>query len=228
MAVHRPLAEQLVALANVHGGEHVLEVSAGDGELTRRLRERDATLTITVLDWSQRQRPTQSQSQSPSPSPPRPPQPSQSQLLLPYAPATFDIALSLLALEPGAALTTALAELVRVAHRARILIWEDGATHDNALSAAWSDAGGGAPSPVSAPAATPARAPGWSRSVLTDVARFDSSAQFWAALVVERGIDVPPDREQALRERLADHVAPFTAADGTLRVPVRATLLALR
>jgi hypothetical protein len=210
VAVHRPLAEQLVDLAALQSNERVLEVSAGDGELTRRLRERwaSASVTVEVVDRAQSQR---------------------SPLSLAFAPASFDVALSLLALESGNDLAGDLAELARVAHRARIVVWEDGAAHENALHSAWPDAGGSDESaPVRGPVPPAALPPGWSRIVLADVARFDSVGQLWAALTIERGIDVPARRARVVRERFAHHLAPFTAADGTLRVPVRASLLALR
>lgn len=210
VAVHRPLAEQLVDVAALHDNERVLEVCAGDGELTRRLRERcaGAAVVVEVVDRAQPQR---------------------GPLSLAFAPASFDVALSLLALESGDDLADDLGELARVAQRARVVVWADGAAHEDALHSAWLDAGGSDESaPVRGPVPPAALPPGWSRTVLADVARFDSAAQLWAALTIERGVDVPAGRARVLRERFAHHLAPFTAADGTLRVPVRASLLALR
>jgi hypothetical protein len=203
-AVHRPLAEQLVALTELRGDDRVLELSAGDGELTRRLRNRGATVDVVDLARHPQHRG----------GPP------------PFAADSYDIVLSLLALDCNDELASTLRELAGVAARARIVVWEDGAAHESALRAAWRDAGGATANPAGEPASPPSPLPGWSRSVLSDVARFDGTEQLWAALVVERGVDVPRDRAHALRERFAHHLAPFTAADGTLRIPVRAALLA--
>jgi hypothetical protein len=202
-SVHRPLAEQLVALTEMHDGDRVLELSAGDGELTRRLHDRGATVEVVDLSRHPDHR------------------------RLPFAADSHDVVLSLLALDSDDELPSALLELARVAARARIVVWEDGATHENALRAAWRDAGDTTAPPVDEPALPAPLPPRWSRSVLSDVARFDGADQLWAALVVERDVVVPHDRAHALRQRFADVLAPFTAADGTLRIPVRAALLAL-
>lgn len=202
VAVHRPLAEQLVDLAALRGGERVLELFAGDGELTRRLRDHGAA--VEAVDISE--------------------QPSG---LLLFPSASFDVALSLLALDAGDNLASALAELARVAQRARVVVWEDGATHETALHQAWDAAGGAAPSPVRGAVAPVELPPGWSRTTLADVARFDSVGLLLAALTSERGIEVADGRRDDLREHLALALTPFIAADGTLRMPVHASLLAL-
>jgi hypothetical protein len=64
----------------------------------------------------------------------------------------------------------------------------------------------------------------WSRRTLADVARFDGVDQLWMALVVERNVPVPAGAEAPMRARLTHHLSAFTAADGTMRIPVRATL----
>jgi hypothetical protein len=69
----------------------------------------------------------------------------------------------------------------------------------------------------------------WEPVTLHDVVRFDGIAQYWAALVGERPIaaDLVRESDATLREiRSACQRAleEYTAADGTMRIPVRATL----
>jgi hypothetical protein len=75
----------------------------------------------------------------------------------------------------------------------------------------------------------PAHTTRWEPLTLNDVVRFDGIAQFWAALVGDRPIaaDLGRKSDAALREiRSACQRAleAYTAADGTMRIPVRATL----
>lgn len=204
VAVHRPLAEQLVAVAALRGGESVLELTAGDGELGRALRARDATIALTVVGVVERE-----------------------PLHLPFADGAFDAALSLLALDGGDTLPAALHEVARVARRARIVVWEDGAVHENALRAAWLDAAEAETPPVRGPVAPAAPPPGWSRGALADVARFDSARQLMTALLGERCADIDAPTMAALLARFEERLAEHIAADGTLRIPVRAGVLAL-
>jgi trans-aconitate methyltransferase len=65
---------------------------------------------------------------------------------------------------------------------------------------------------------------------IADVVRFDSEAQYWAALVTERPLGgelrgLPADAVAAVRRSAARSLSTFEAADGTLRIPVRALLL---
>lgn len=67
-------------------------------------------------------------------------------------------------------------------------------------------------------------------SAVRDVARFDSIDHYWTAMVDQRpigaelgGIDQPS--RVAIADRCAVLLAPFTGADGTLRVPMDATLI---
>jgi hypothetical protein len=73
----------------------------------------------------------------------------------------------------------------------------------------------------------------WDRSTLRDVVRFDGIAHYWAAMVVERPVaaELAHESDAALRSvRAACERAlqPFTAVDGTMRIPVVATLLRRR
>jgi hypothetical protein len=198
VAVYRPLAEQLAGLAAPRAGQRVLELSAGDGELTTRLRE--AVGAQGMLEVVQGDRHFT--------------QPADH----------FDLAISLLAIDAQDELHAVLPQLAVVASRVLVTAAGGGATYDNALRTAWRAVVGDEltalppPDPVTSPN-------GWRQRRLSDVARFDGIGQLFTALTDERGIDVPGDRRDALRERLAREVAAFTAADGTMRIPVHVTLV---
>jgi SAM-dependent methyltransferase len=69
----------------------------------------------------------------------------------------------------------------------------------------------------------------WESLSLHDVVRFDGIAMYWAALVTERPVaielaDQTDDALHALRAACQRALEPCTAADGTLRIPVHATL----
>lgn len=219
VAVYRPLAEQLVAVAAPGPGDRVLEVSAGDGEVIRRLAGAASQPLPTVLVATDARARALGEAIAPL----------QAVVVvarawdLPFGDAEFDLAVSLLAVAGPERAGQALAELARVARRVEVVVWTDGATHENALRDAWRELG--APGTLPATLMTTATPPGWSQSELADVARFDGIGQLWAGLVTERGITVPAALATALKERLAENVAAFTAADGTMRIPVRATLL---
>jgi SAM-dependent methyltransferase len=216
-AVYRPLAEQLAGIAAIGARESVLELSAGDGELTAHLLRTPAAPALTVVVADTQQADDLREALSPAPV----------ELVitpswqLPFRDNELDVAVSLLAIDTGDQLQATLTELARVARRARVLVWTDGATHENALR----DAMASTPTTTTTPA-TPLP-PGWTQTTLADVARFDGIGQLWLALVTERGIEIPVPQQQAVRERLQKNIAPYTAADGTMRIPVRAALLSL-
>jgi hypothetical protein len=219
VAVYRPLAEQLLAVASPGPGERVLELSAGDGEVSRRLAgAASGPLPTVVVATGARARalgeaiaPLETDTHVAS------------AWHLPFRDGGFDLAVSLLAVAGAERAGQALAELARVARRVEVVVWTDGATHENALRAAWRQLG--APGALPATMLTAATPPGWSQSELADVARFDGIGQLWAGLVTERGVAVPAAMATALQGRLAENLAAFTAADGTMRIPVRARLL---
>ena len=219
VAVYRPLAEQLVAVAAPRPGESVLEVSAGDGEVSRRLAgaasEPPATVVVATDALARALGEAIVSLTAPAVVAPA--------WQLPFGDGDFDLAVSLLAVVGGERTGQAFAELARVARRTEVVVWTDGATHENALRDAWRELG--APGALPATLMTAATPPGWTESELADVARFDGIGQLWAGLVTERGVAVPAAVARALQERLAENVAAFTAADGTMRIPVRATLL---
>jgi SAM-dependent methyltransferase len=219
VAVYRPLAEQLLAVAAPRPGESVLEVSGGDGEVSRRLAGAASGPLPTVVVATDALARALGEAIVPLTGPAVVAPAWQ----LPFGDGDFDLAVSLLAVAGSERTGQALAELARVARRAEVVVWTDGATHENALRDAWRELG--APGAVPATLMTAATPPGWTESELADVARFDGIGQLWAGLVTERGITVPAALATALKERLAENVAAFTAADGTMRIPVRATLL---
>jgi SAM-dependent methyltransferase len=79
--------------------------------------------------------------------------------------------------------------------------------------------------------AAPAAPEHWDATVLRDVVRFDGITHYWAAMVVERpavatelaGTSVSVQR--AVRDACERVLQPYSAADGTLRIPVTATML---
>jgi hypothetical protein len=217
-AVLRPLAEQLAGMAAIGACDRVLELSAGDGELTAHLLSTPGASALTVVVADVEKAANLREALAPAPV----------ALVivpawqLPFAANAFDRAVSLLTVDSGDQLSATLIELGRVARRAHVVVWTDGATHENALRDALTTA------PTITPTPAPPLPAGWTQSTLADVARFDGITQLWLALVTERCIEIPAHQEQAARDRLQDHVAKYTAADGTMRIPVRAALLSLR
>ncbi len=196
--MYRPLAEQLAGLAAPRDGEHVLELSAGDSELTPRLRAAvgsRGSVTLAEGPWNF----TQSDDH-------------------------FDLAVSLMAIDAQDELQAVLPQLDVVARRVLVAVFGGGATYDNALRTAWREVTGVELEelPSTDAVTTPAR---WRQRRLSDVARFDGVDQLVIALTAERGIDVAPGDCAALRERLSAELAAFTAADGTMRIPVHVTVV---
>jgi hypothetical protein len=66
---------------------------------------------------------------------------------------------------------------------------------------------------------------GWTSHVITDVARFDSAAQLLRAVLDHAGLSLPREATQAVRAQLTDALAAYAGADGTLRMPVQATVM---
>jgi Methyltransferase domain len=219
VALYRPLAEQLVAMAAPAPGERVVELSAGDGEVSRRLAGAASGPLPTVVVATDARARALGEAIAPLAADIR----VASAWQLPLGDWEFDLAVSLLAGAGAERAGQVLAELARVARRVAVVVWTDGATHENALGDAWRELG--APGELPGTMLSAATPPGWSDRELADVARFDGIGQLWAGLVTERGVAVPAALATALQQRLAENVAAFTAADGTMRIPVRATLL---
>ena len=179
----------------------MLELSAGDGELTARLRAAvgaGGSVEVVSRPGTSRRRRT-----------------------------TSTLAVSLLAIDAQDELQAVLPQLGVVARRVLVAVSGGGATYDNALRTAWREVTGAelAALPPTDPVVAPA---GWRQRRLSDVARFDGIDQLLIALTEERGIEVPSEQRAALRERLGREVAAFTSADGTMRIPVHATLVERR
>jgi hypothetical protein len=73
----------------------------------------------------------------------------------------------------------------------------------------------------------------WETETLRDVVRFDGMAQYWAAMVLERPLATelaaaPPSLLKAVRDTCERALQPWIAADGTMRIPVTATMIRRR
>jgi hypothetical protein len=71
---------------------------------------------------------------------------------------------------------------------------------------------------------------GWDTVTLGDVVRFDGMAQYWAAMVSERPVaaelaGASASLLDAVRSACERALRPCIAADGTMRIPVKATLV---
>jgi hypothetical protein len=78
--------------------------------------------------------------------------------------------------------------------------------------------------------AVPAVPAHWDLAELHDVVRFDGITHYWAAMVVERPVAIElasasATAQRAVRAACARGLELFTAADGTIRIPVTATML---
>jgi SAM-dependent methyltransferase len=70
----------------------------------------------------------------------------------------------------------------------------------------------------------------WDSSSIRDVVRFDGIAHYWAAMVADRPVAAELGQASevtvsAVRAACERALQPFTAVDGTMRIPVVATLL---
>ena len=149
--------------------------------------------------------------------------------------SSFDRVASLCTLgfwEDESFLTTA-ARLTRPEGRAAVLTWDAASppAHERALVDALHDVIGVSSRFLGRCLAQPdpEQAALWDTLTLNDVVRFDGIAMFWAALVAERPIaqELRGHADEALhavRDACARALQPWTAADATIRIPVRATL----
>jgi SAM-dependent methyltransferase len=168
---------------------------------------------------------------------------------LPLRAHSVQVATSLFALAHAPDPAAALAELIRVlepggAGRLACAAWSepDAAPHEGVLQAALGEVTGGIPDglrravQLGAPeaaeqllAATPGAA-GVQVVRIHDVVRFDGPGHYWAAMVTERPMAtavaaLPGAVAAAVRERATALLAPYSAADGTLRIPAEAVVL---
>ncbi len=133
----------------------------------------------------------------------------------------------------GASLLDVAHALTRTGGRAGVLTW-DGTSlppHEVALADALRDVAGLQSQFVmrclGGPDADQTR--GWDPVTLNDVVRFDGINAYWAAMVVERPVareleHQPADAAESMRAACLRSLQPWTAPDGTMRIPVRATL----
>jgi SAM-dependent methyltransferase len=133
----------------------------------------------------------------------------------------------------GAALLDEMLRITRRTGIAAVVTWDadDPPAHERALVDAMRDVTG-LQSPfltecIAAPASA-ARA-GWDREMLRDVVRFDGIAHYWAAMVLERPALVelraePAASLMAIRDACEQVLRQYIAADGTMRLPVAATM----
>jgi hypothetical protein len=73
------------------------------------------------------------------------------------------------------------------------------------------------------------QSPRWELIAVHDVVRFDSIGEYWTAMVVERPlvrelVDQPERALAEVRDACQRALLPWTAADGTMRIPVLASL----
>jgi hypothetical protein len=73
----------------------------------------------------------------------------------------------------------------------------------------------------------------WEAQTLHDVVQFDGIAQYWAAMVLERPVATelaraPATLLDAVRNACERGLSAYIAADGTMRIPVTATMLRYR
>jgi SAM-dependent methyltransferase len=221
-AVLDPLAEQLVDLAVITTGMRVVDVLAGSGRLTRRLVRcvgplgrvtavQDIDSAGELGDELRSARVDADVVDAPL-------------TALPFADSSFDAALSLLGITAARGGVGALEETARVARRV-IVLAPRRAVMEDALLAALSAGMGDAPVHLLARWEPPLLPVGWTSHLITDVARFDSVSQLLRAMLEHVGLSLPQDATQHVLAPLADALAAYAGADGTLRVPVHATAM---
>jgi SAM-dependent methyltransferase len=134
----------------------------------------------------------------------------------------------------GTSLLDELERITRPAGAAAVLTWDAAQppAHELALADALRDEAGVSSRflrrCLQAPGVT--KPTHWEIEHLRDVVRFDGIAHYWVAMVVERPIaaelaEVSETVRQEVRAGCERKLLQFTAADGTIRVPVSATLL---
>jgi SAM-dependent methyltransferase len=221
-AVLDPLAEQLVDLAGITTGMRVVDVSAGSGRLTRRLVRCVGPLgRVTAVDDIDNGGELRDELRSAR---------VDADVVdarltaLPFADGSFDAALSLLGITATRGGVAALEEMARVAGRVTALAPLRGVLED-AVLAALSASMGDAPVHLLARWEPPLLPAGWTSHVITDVARFDSVTHLLRAVLERAGLSPPLDPTQVVSAQLINALAAHTGADGTLRVPVQATVM---
>jgi SAM-dependent methyltransferase len=217
-----PLAEQLVDLAGITPGMRVIDVLAGSGRLTRRLVHRvgpsGGVTAVETIDGAGQLRDELHMARVDVDVTDAP------VTALPFADDSFDVALSLLGITAARGGAGALEEMRRVAGRVIVLAPRRGVM-EGALLEALRAAIDEGPAPLLARWEPPPLPVGWTAHAITDVARFDSVTQLLRAAVDHAGLSLSPDVTGAVHAQLTNALQAFAGADGTLRVPVRATVM---
>ena len=133
----------------------------------------------------------------------------------------------------GASLFDAAVRVCRPAGIAALVAWDAAAPplHEAALDDALRGITGVRSPFLSRCLATvqPAGAAPWEATTIRDVVCFDGMTHYWAAMVAERPLaaeleGVDDDSVSKIRDACRCSLQPCTAADGTMRIPVSATL----
>ena len=231
-AVLRPLAEQVVGILDVQSGATVCDVMCDGGTLGVALgRAAGATGNVVLVDTDPEllRRAADEASESGA---------SVSTTLAiddasPLLDRSCDQVASLCTLGFWDGDVLAVAQrAIRPPGRAAVLTWgADAPLHEAALAKALHEILG-----MTSPFLTrclagpdPRHPAGWELVPVRDVARFDGISMYWAAMVTERPIAAelahqPDDVLRALRAACQDELEPWIGADGTMRIPVLATL----
>ena len=221
-AVLDPLAEQLVDLAGITTGMRVVDVLAGSGRLTGRLVRCVGPLgRVTAIDDIDSAGELRDELHAARVDADVMGVPV---TVLPFADSSFEAALSLLGVTATRGGVGALEEMARVARRVIILAPRRGVMEDAvlaALTAGFDDA----PAQLLARWEPPPLPVGWTAQVVTDVARFDSATQLLRAVLEHAGLPPPQDATHAVHAQLTKALGAYAGADGTLRVPVQATVM---
>jgi hypothetical protein len=233
-AVLRPLAEQVVGMLGVQPGDTVCDLMCDGGTLGVALGRAIGTggnvvlvdtdtelLRRAALDVSDTGSTVSTKLVSDGASPLR------------DASCNRVASLCTLGFWDGDSLLDIARRAVRPTGRAAVLVWgNDPPLHEVALATALHEVLG-----ITSPFLTRCLASpeahhveSWEPQSVHDVVRFDGIATYWAAMVIERPVSaelarLSDDAVQALRAACQRTLTPCIAADGTMRIPVNATLL---
>jgi SAM-dependent methyltransferase len=231
--VLRPLAEQVVTMLGVQPGEIVCDLMCDGGTLGVALGravgaqgrvvlvDTDAALLRrAAADVSESGAGVSAKGATGARSP------------LPDSSCDRVVSLSTFGFWDGASLFDVARRATRPTGRTAVLTWDAAAPlHEAALVDALHDVLGMTSPFMTRCLASPTSetAEGWGAAPVHDVVRFDGIATYWAAMVTERplALELAHQGDDALRAVQAAcqrALAPCTAADGTMRIPVHATL----
>jgi hypothetical protein len=122
---------------------------------------------------------------------------------------------------------------LRPAGRAAVLTWDPSQppSHEAALVEALRDVAGVHSQFLAQCLAAPGQEQSlqWDAVAINDVVRFDGISDYWVAMVVERPLARELEHQPArviaaVRDACQRALQPWIAADGTMRIPVRASL----